>query len=386
MSELFSVVQNARRLRASGEPFLLATLVRVTGSSYRRAGARLLLAEAGPLHGSVSAGCLEEELHRRGSFHTATSPVVLVTYDSRSDEAEGGFGEGFGCNGVLDILLERSDAPALVESLDWIATSLEAEEITGLATVFRSTTRSVAVGTRVWAARGQLHSTPHSEVAERTLGPLTFATLERGSHESLTLDCAGGELDVLFETLRPPPHLFLCGDRADAVPVAELARLLGWKTTIWSSHARPSARERFSGLAEFRTGSEKELVEYVGRAARPLAVLMTHDYDADQRLLEALLPSRAIYIGVLGPRRRTARLLEGIEKGSAKLSARELRRLHAPVGLAIGAETPAEIALSIVAEIQCRLSSADGGHLNEREGPIHSAPLDPPVAWAKGAE
>jgi xanthine/CO dehydrogenase XdhC/CoxF family maturation factor len=187
--------------------------------------------------------------------------------------------------------------------------------------------------------------------------------MERG--ESATRSYDG--TDVLFEVILPPPHLFVIGTGHDAVPVVRLAKSLGWNVTVCARQIRVSIRERFAGC-EVLFGSPKDLAARIDTHERAFAVVMGHDFDADREHVAMLLASRTRYIGILGPRARTARMLAdlGVDAGDP--------RVHAPVGLELGAETPEEIALAIVAEIQSVLGKATATHLRDRRGSIHERP------------
>jgi hypothetical protein len=136
---------------------------------------------------------------------------------------------------------------------------------------------------------------------------------------------------------------------------------------------RPAARERFSQLAELHLGSLASLLPRIDACRMAVGVVMSHDYPSDQRALELLLESRALYIGMLGPERRTRRMLSELYQSQA-LEALDLSRLHAPIGLDLGAETPAQIALAIVSEVQAVLTHASAQPLSRRAArPIHAA-------------
>ena len=185
-------------------------------------------------------------------------------------------------------------------------------------------------------------------------------------------------VEALVETIRPRPHLFVFGAGADVIPLIQLARAIGWTTTVWDPSARFESRLRLAMAEHRRTGHAWPLAAEIDRAVAPAVVVMTHDVDRDREALATALASRARYIGVLGPRRRTDRLLAGI---GAAISP----TLHAPAGLALGAESPAEIALSIVAEIQAVLTGESAVSLRERTGPIHRAAGPACAVLAAGA-
>ena len=178
-------------------------------------------------------------------------------------------------------------------------------------------------------------------------------------------------LDVLIEPVRPPPRLFVLGGGHDVVPVVDMARTVGWETVVCVPSSRVTTRERLGMADALLTAPLTEVLAHVDASDRALALVIAHDYERDRDSLAMLLASRATYIGVLGPLRRTARMLE--ELGCAGSDVDE--RVHAPVGLELGAESPAEIALAIVAEMQASLTRTSGSSLRMRSGPIHAESL-----------
>jgi xanthine/CO dehydrogenase XdhC/CoxF family maturation factor len=175
-------------------------------------------------------------------------------------------------------------------------------------------------------------------------------------------------VEALIEVIRPAVHLFIMGGGVDAVPLVMLARSLGWTVTVWDPQHRAESRARFAAADRRHSGPAAMLRHMVDRAASPVAVVMTHDLERDQEALRMLLPSLACYIGVLGPRGRTDQLLD--RAGPIAWSEGQRARFHAPAGLTTGAETPTEVAISIVAEIQAELHGETIGHLRDRSGPI----------------
>lgn len=164
------------------------------------------------------------------------------------------------------------------------------------------------------------------------------------------------------ETVETPPHLFVFGDGPDALPLVTLARTLGWTVTVVQMRARFENLARFVTADHVRTGPPARIAAQVDGADRPLAVVMTHDPAYDLEALAMLLDSRARYIGLVGPRHRAEDLLATLDGTGPSLRGPVDRgRIHAPAGLAIGAETPAEIALAILAEAQAVLSGRAPG-------------------------
>lgn len=261
---------------------ILVTVIRTSGSTYRRAGARAVISEEGRATGAISGGCLERDLAERIKPWLADMQPRIVTYDStREDDLV--FGLGLGCRGVLDLLIEPFDAahPPPLLGLRW---------------------------------NGR-------EPVEWT------TTLPDG--------------ESLVELLRPQRAIVVFGGGPDVGPVADLARQTGWRADVVT------------------TRDPIDLGDY------DAAVVMTHNFPRDVEILRMLLASRLAYIGLLGPRTRGDELL-------AEVQASRDARIFSPIGLDLGAETPEEIALSIVAEIQAVLSARSARALRDLDEPIHT--------------
>jgi xanthine dehydrogenase accessory factor len=376
MSELRSLVAAASSLRQGGEPFLVATLVSVKGSSYRRPGARLLIAEDRWVAGSISGGCLERDLVRRAWWCLGDGQAALVSYDSTSDDDDLGWGIGLGCNGVVELLIEHTDAGRPVDSLAFIRGCVRDEKVGVLVTIFRAPGGDEPLGaclamaadgtivarTNLVDAQDLASLESHACRALHTLGPAATVVLASG-------------IEALIEVIEPPPHLFVMGAGPDAVPLVRAARAIGWTITVWAPQSRRDAERQLAEADHVRSGAASELAPAVAAAHRPVAVVMSHNADRDGAALAMLLPSTCRYVGVLGPRRRTEKLLAMLEV-TGRSGQQHETKLHAPVGLAIGAETPDEVALSIVAEIQAVLAGETAKQLRDRPGRIHAAPVE----------
>ncbi|AOS44756.1 putative xanthine dehydrogenase subunit A [Lacunisphaera limnophila] len=309
---------------AAGQPAALATLVKVEGSSYRRPGARLLLLPDGTRLGSISGGCLEEDVIERARRVLATGQPDTAVYDTTA-ENDLVWGVGLGCQGVVRVLLERVPAARP----DWIAT-----------------------------LRDNLH-------ARRT----TALTVNQ-SGTALAGATAAGQ-DVFHEIIPAPPALILCGAGDDAIPLAQLARETGWHVTVVDSRAAYATPARFPHADRIITAPLSEITRQLPLDARTFAVVMTHRYVDDREFLRALLPRDFAYLGQLGPRARTDRLLQELKTDGLALTDAHLAKLHAPVGLDLGGSTPETVALAILAELQARLTGRTPAHLRDRPGPIH---------------
>ncbi len=342
MRETWDLIRAWRQLPADAHA-VLATVVHTSGSTYRKAGARMLLSDEGRLAGSISGGCLEADLISTGWDLSSEGPKI-VTYDATADD-DIVWGFGLGCNGVVEVLVERvtPKSPVLTE----LARSLEDSEPVVVAT---SLDESAGVGRRWFVTSGSLSDIP---------GDLEAAAKEMLGIRGQTVREIEG-VRYYLESHVAPRRLLIFGAGHDAPPLAFLAHSLGWKVAVVDHREAYAKADRFpENTAAMLTPVDK-LAEAVTVGESDAAVVMSHHYLNDRAVLGFLLGSRAAYIGVLGPAKRTQRML-------AELSLTPDERLHSPVGLDIGAEGPHEIALAIMAEIQALLKGKQGASLNKRQ-------------------
>ena len=269
----------------AGSRGALITVVRTSGSTYRRAGARAVIAQHGVIAGAVSGGCLERDLAIRIRPWLSDFTARVVTYDAHRDD-DRVFGTGLGCRGIIDLLVEPFDhahPPRLVKEFRW--NGRQAVEWT--------------------------------------------TTLPNG--------------ETLIEIIRPPRSIVIFGSGNDVEPLTRLAGVIGWNADVVT------------------TRDPVDLTNY------DAAVVMTHNFERDIEIATLLNSSPLAYIGILGPKSRGDEILAAI--GASPRDA----RFHSPIGLDIGGETPSEIALSIIAEIQSVLELRSARPLREINSPIHEA-------------
>lgn len=356
------------------QPAVLATVVRVEGSAYRRPGARMLIAADGTSTGMVSGGCLETDLAERARAVLRERRPRTVVYDMRSPD-DIVWGLGLGCAGQVRVLLEALDPDS---PPGWCLFASQARARRGqaaIATVFEAPDRAL-IGCRRWIdERGVRGGTTGSEGLDALLSSAIAAALAENRSRNETWVLPEGVCAGLVEVIHPAVQLHVFGAGADAEPLAHQAAALGWSVALFDQ------REAFAEASRFPLATAVACVDYASFALEPLRIdsrtavlLMTHHFLHDRTLLARLLESAAAYIGVLGPRRRLERLLEQLAADGFHPSGAARRRLHGPVGLDIGSETPAEIALSALAEIQSTLAGRAGGSLREMDAPLHGWP------------
>jgi xanthine dehydrogenase accessory factor len=341
MSEIRRILDLWSRAKANGEEACLTSIVGVEGSSYRKPGARMLLTSGGLRAGTLSGGCLEAEIAKKAWWLTEKGATVQQ-FSSFFDE-DTGVPHGLGCGGSVHVLMERG--PAAEAVLEALRRSVEMRQACAVVSAVGSGkvgTRTVVAedGTVIFSDAANEQQTQTEAVARDVLR----------SQASKNFSMHGEE--YFAEYVAPPRALFVFGAGDDAQPLTEFAHSLGWFVTVADGRSNLARAGRFP-LAGAVTVLRRGLGEgdrWPG--PRDAAVIMTHSYEQDGILLRQLLPLSLTYLGILGPRARTERLIAGISAEIGAPAETCLERLHAPVGLDIGAHNPAAIALSIVAEIQ----------------------------------
>jgi xanthine dehydrogenase accessory factor len=371
MKEAATILQGFDQLAGEGKAAALATVVHVAGSSYRRPGARMLVAADGRTWGGVSGGCLERDVVRRARNLIGSGATILHRYDTTDDDAEFGAAPGvaLGCQGLIDIFIEPVSlaSPGPIPALR--RATIERKPTT-LATVIRSTGEAPPPASRIF----------QSSDVDRRWPSLVYEDLRSAAQSSVRQYSlpGGGAVDVFIECLSPPQSLVLFGGGPDVVPVIHIARTLGWHVTVIASHGLTGAAERFVAADRLLIATDEDPLAGLTPEVGAAIVLMTHNYPRDLQLLPRLLGLPLNYLGILGPRRRAERLV--LECHNTPADA--LGQIYAPVGLDLGAETPESIALAICSEIQAVLARRSPGSLRDRSGPIYPRRGDEPDASA----
>lgn len=301
MKDIYDILREFEKRR--GQSFALATLVRAEGSSYRRPGARMLVCEDGRIVGSLSSGCVEEAVSVRARDVLRTAEPAMLNFDMR---------RSFGCNGKIDIFIERVSEYFLVD----LARNLAARRSCVTVTAYQGKT----VGSRV-------------------------VGFDYGQQPSQSYRVAG-EHEFIHE-IHPPIRFFVFGEGPDSAPLRYLCELLGWQAIeIVDANA-------FSIESDDWTA----------------AIVKSHNYGRDFTALQKLLPLNLRYVGLIGPKKRRDQLLNDLLDVGVAINA----GFFAPAGVDLGAETPQEIALSIVTEIQRVFAGGSGESLRERKISIHAS-------------
>lgn len=377
MSEAAEVLEAISSWQGRGRKVALATIVRVRGSTYRRPGARLLVADDGSMVGNLSGGCLEGEVQGLARDVMDSGRPQLALYDLTADD-EVVWGWGLGCNGAIEVFIEPAAKAA--EIADALRTAMLEERPIAVVTVLESSVPEVDVGARSLLEDGGMSGSLGRNDVDEAVGPAVRTAIASGESQTQDVALADGDVRVFIEVIEPPLRLLVCGAGHDAVPLVHAASSLGWRVVVADDRESLLSRERFESAREFVLTEPSKVAAEAAVDERTYAVVMTHNYLRDKDYLKALLDSDAAYVGMLGPRARLERLLDELaSEGVVVGDARAGRKLHGPAGLDLGAEGPEEIAAAIVAEVLAVSRDRKGGFLKEREIPIHSRPQEPPT-------
>jgi xanthine dehydrogenase accessory factor len=345
------VLPDIERWRARGEKFALATVIATRRSAPRPVGAKLAISESGEMAGSVSGGCVESDVYEHACEVLDGSQPQLLSYGISDDLA---FSVGLPCGGEIDVFVERTPEPLVEQLLQTIAT----EERAVLFTVVEGEQLGAEL---LVSEAGETFGEGPEELPGR-VGEL----LRKGRNTLLELD-EGGK--VFAEIYGPAPRLLIIGAVDTAEALCSAAKQLGWRTIVADARGKFATKERIPSADELLVAWPQDAIDRVQPDYQTAVVVLTHDDKFDVPAIQGALATEAFYIGALGSRRnqerRRERLLEaGVEED-------QFQRVSGPTGLDIGADTPAETALSILGEILATRAGRDGGFLRDSKTRIH---------------
>ncbi len=374
MKELNSILTAFATSKHKEEQSFLATVVNVQGSTYRRPGARMLIRSTGEMVGTISGGCLENDVLEHTRVSMADGKPIVVTYDTTAEE-DIVWGFGLGCNGIVQILIETLNSNNPLNPLAFIEQCFHNQQPGIIATVIAvEGTVNVQPGERfTLKSNGSVNTNIKEKYLTNVLQKYAHTALKNKNSSFHKYQLPIGKVDVFIELIQPPPHLIIFGAGRDTLPVAELAKALGWRVTIFDCRGNEASKQRFAMADEVILTRREIIHQQLCLDDYTIAVVMTHNYLDDLEILKVLIPSNIKYLGCLGSKQRIAKLLEDLHAQGVKYTLVQLQKLYAPVGIDIGADTPEAIALSIIAEMQAVLANRGGGFLKNRTEPINKS-------------
>ena len=373
MKELKEIVKAYDAAVQSGKGIALASVVHLEGSSYRRPGARMLVSDEGELTGAISGGCLEGDALRKALYALSQQRSRLVSYDT-SDEDDMTIGIQLGCAGVIQVLFEPIDPHKQDNPIQLIRKALAIRQEAVMVTLFNLSNKNAdQPGTcLLMESNGNITGTIPIQGIEKVVMGDVLQAMHHKKSVFREYQADGISLTAFIEFLQPAISLVVVGAGNDAVPMMQIADTLGWDVRIVdgrNTHARP---ERFIAACQILVSKPEAVLEQLPMDGRTVFVMMTHNYNYDLSMLKALLSTQTPYIGMLGPKKKLDRMLDELRQEGMQLDETMLSKVHGPTGLEIGAETPEEIALSIIAEIQAVVEGKAGGMLKHKPDVIHT--------------
>lgn len=372
MKDFKTIVAESKKIDFTVRKAALATVVKVRGSSYRSPGARMLITDDGKWIGSISGGCLEGDALRKARQVMSDGKPMTVTYDTR-EESNQNLGIGLGCNGVIDVLIEPIDVSFENNPIALFEKFIHTKEALALATIFSGSTNA---GEKIILHENgasqdlfsnvELSGQVHQELIQLFGSKKSFAK---------TFIYAGEEIEIFLELIQPTVSLIIFGGGFDARPVSQLAKSLGWDVQVTDECVAHIAPVFFPAADKLSLCHRDFIDRDFNVTPFTACVVMSHNYEYDRDVLKKLLKTETPYIGILGPRKRFDKMLVEFDSQGIKLRSEDIHRIHSPIGLDIGAETPDEIAISIIGEIQGKFVNRSGGFLKYRNAPIHHRDL-----------
>ncbi len=372
MKEIREIINAYNKARKNEKRLALATLVHLNGSSYRRPGARMIVDEEGQLTGAISGGCLEGDALRKAVFCIHTQIPKLVVYDT-SDEEDATIGIQLGCSGIIQVLFEPIDENDPLNPIELLKKAVHKRQNTVLVTLYApQIKKGNTVGTSMLLEdSGEFHNNSSFQCVPETLMQdiKETLTIKKSSFKSYNLN--DHTFNAFISFISPPISLIIVGAGNDAIPLQSIAETLGWEVTIVDGRHTYAKIERFSSACQIIVSKPEKVLQQIPIDEKSVFVLMTHNYNYDYAILKALLDKNVTYIGALGPKKKLDNMITDLKAENIFLNERQKNILYGPVGLELGAETPAEIALSITAEIMSVMHNKKGGSLRNLLTEIH---------------
>jgi xanthine dehydrogenase accessory factor len=368
MKEIKQIVEAYFKIDFGKTKAALATVVRVEGSSYRRAGARMLVLENGHWFGGISGGCLEGDALKKARLVMAQNKAIIVTYDTTTDDPFQ-IGVGLGCNGIIDVLITPID-PNNAENAVLILEKCLSQRQSNLLLTVVGLSKNIEKLTLGQVFKFEDYTNFESnfewpEISKQVLASISNVIETKVSFSKEFIFKDNSNVKLFFEVIPPAIQLYLFGSNYDIYPMANQAKILGWQSIVVCNPLKMSPI--LMAIADKIVDKDYQ-IEVDSQSA---AILMHHDYENDYQNLKKLLATDISFIGMLGPKKRTIKMYQRMNDEGFQLSETDKNRIHSPVGLDIGAASPEEIALSATAEIKSFFAKRNGGSLRLREKGIY---------------
>lgn len=352
MDEIDALIDAYSKGLKKNQGMVLATLIRVEGSHYRRMGAKVLFTHERPVAGTISGGCMERDLQTYVKTVLKDKQPRIITYDTTTEE-DLLWGLNLGCGGRVEVFLESLVPDDPGNPLDFVQRCRRDQREGAVATIVATAPELKSeLGKHVfYSPRDSLKGNALSGDLQTEIDQEVKTVLAQRKSKLLDYTIPEGKVTVWCDYIPLPTQILVCGAGEDARPLVQLMADMGWR--VFLSDPRPAVveDEAFPGVHDFVIAPFEELPRHIDFDHLNGVVILTHNYQNDLQLLDIFFASSIPYIGLLGSRKRTKRLLVDLARRRGTITPQQRSRLHAPVGLDLQAESPQEIALAIVAEI-----------------------------------
>ncbi len=372
MRELDAIISKYEHLKEQLVECVIATVVHVEGSSYRRAGARMLIDEFGNITGAISGGCLEGDALRKALHALHQRKNKLVTYDTGDVDAAV-IGAQLGCDGIIQVLFEPINYQDDLNPCELLKILIGQNSPMAIVVLYDLSKTKEQSGTILLVSEDSevMGKKPIMKLYDHMLVQARLCLNNNTSHfAEFLLD--NDTYQIFVQIYKTPVKLVIVGAGNDSQILAQQANILGWEVIVTDGRSSHANKTRFTTSCQIIVSTPENTLDNISLNNRSCCVLMSHNYNYDIAVLKLLLKEEVIqYIGILGPLKKYHKMLEELEEEGIIVKQEVLKKIYAPIGLEIGAETPAEIGLSILAEIQAVLTGKSARSLREKTNPIH---------------
>ena len=374
MKELQDIVNAYDSAKKAGQACVLATVVHLEGSSYRGPGARMLVLEDGLMIGAISGGCLEGDALKKALLTFTEKKSRLITYDT-SHEDDASVGVQLGCEGVIQVLFEFIQMSDAFNPIELLRMAIAKRQEAVLVTLFNlKDKRAIQIGTCLLAKPdGVITSSIDDNDLKLAIHPTLTEIFTQKKSYFKDFSLQGILTNAFIEFIVPPISIVIVGAGNDAIPMMQIASILGWEVKIVDGRNTHAKADRFISACQILVSKPAAVLEQIKIDSRTCFVLMTHNYNYDLQMMQALIETEIKYIGLLGPKKKLVKILSDLKLKGVEITDEKLAKIYGPTGLDIGASSPEEIATSIIAEIQAVFNNKEGTMLKWKKDQIHSA-------------
>ena len=371
MKELVEIIRAYEEAKLNDIQTVLATVVHVDGSSYRRPGARMLVLESGLMIGAISGGCLEGDALKKALLTFSDKTTRLITYDTINED-DVSVGIQLGCEGIIQVLFEYIDYTNHNNPIELFKTACAKRQKAVAVSLFDlQNKKNPLMGTSsLLIEKNKLVSNLTNDI-NTLINEQALQVLSAGYSRFTQIKIGENVLEVFLDYIQPAISIIIVGAGNDAIPLTQMSDILGWEVKVVDGRNTHAKKERFISACQVLVSKPEKVLEQIDVDDRTCFVLMTHNYQYDLQMLKALIPLNVPYIGLLGPKKKLDKIVNDLAEQGVELTEAQLKNVYGPTGLDIGAETAEEIAASIIAEIQAVFSNREGSMLKYKSTPIH---------------